>query len=169
LLRAIFEAAIGMEPASQVMRRKVSGRNQGISHMLRTSLCAATAAIALGACTSTGAASHANASAAPAQAAPQSATSAPPTTEAAAPPTSFTDEQLRAFSAAAREIQPMNAQLTSGTAEQRATAAEHVRQILARNNLDGATYNAIAAQAQSDPALAQRIAALASGGANSPG
>ncbi len=83
---------------------------------------------------------------------------APPTASA---PTTYTDAQLRSFAAAAHDIQPLNAQLTSGTPEQRAAATAQVRSILQRNNLDGATYNAIAAQAQSDPAFAARIAALA--------
>jgi hypothetical protein len=67
---------------------------------------------------------------------------------------------LRSFATAAHDIQPLNAQLTTGTPEQRTAATEQVRQILARNSLDGATYNAIASQAHADPALAQRIAAL---------
>lgn len=79
----------------------------------------------------------------------------------------FTDAQLRSFAAAAREIQPLNARMTSGTPEQRTAATTQVRSILQRNNLDGATYNAIAARAQSDPTFAARIASLSS--SSSPG
>ncbi|MEQ1493408.1 MAG: DUF4168 domain-containing protein [Terricaulis sp.] len=46
------------------------------------------------------------------------------------------------------------------TPEQQATATAQIREILTRNNLDGVTYNAIAAQAQRDPTFAQRIASL---------
>ncbi len=38
--------------------------------------------------------------------------------------------------------------------------AAGIELVIADNNLDGATYNAIAAQAQRDPAFAQRIATL---------
>ena len=82
-----------------------------------------------------------------------------PATPAA--PATYTDAQLRSFAAAAHDIQPLNTQLTSGTPEQRTAAVTQVRAILQRNNLDEATYNAIAAQAQSDPAFAARISALA--------
>jgi len=94
--------------------------------------------------------------------APQATTPATPAT-----PATFTDAQLRSFAAAAREIQPLNAQMTSGTPEQRTAATTQVRGILQRNNLDGATYNAIAAKAQAEPAFAQRIASLSS--SSSPG
>jgi hypothetical protein len=147
--------------------------------MLKTSLFAASAAVALAACAGhTGTQSAMNttsSAAAPApaatptpeatpapQAAPQAAPSATPAT-----PTTFTDAQLRSFAAAAREIQPLNAQMTSGTPEQRTAATTQVRSILQRNNLDGATYNAIAAKAQAEPAFAARIASLSS--SSSPG
>jgi len=42
--------------------------------------------------------------------------------------------------------------------------AERRRELTQQNNLDGATYNAIAAQAQSDPAFAARVSALAAPG-----
>ena len=83
-------------------------------------------------------------------------------------PTTFSDEQLRSFARAALEIQPINARLATATPEQRTAAAEQIRAILTRNNLDGATYNAIAQQAQADPALAARITAL-NNGTSSPG
>jgi len=102
------------------------------------------------------------ASTAEATPAPQPTTPATPAT-----PATFTDAQLRSFAAAAREIQPINAQLTSGTPEQRTAATTQVRSILQRNNLDGATYNAIAAKAQAEPAFAARIASLSS--SSSPG
>ena len=89
----------------------------------------------------------------------QQAQAAPAPTPPAAP-TSFTDDQLRSFARAAIEIDPISRTLSTATPEQQATATEQIRAILTRNNLDGATYNAIAAQAQRDPAFAQRIAAL---------
>ncbi|MEQ1811279.1 MAG: DUF4168 domain-containing protein [Terricaulis sp.] len=67
---------------------------------------------------------------------------------------------MRSFARAAIEIDPISSTLTSATPEQQATATEQIRAILTRNNLDGATYNAIAAQAQRDPAFAQRIASI---------
>lgn len=97
--------------------------------------------------------------------APQAqATPAPGTAQ----PTTFTDAQLRSFAAAATAIQPLNAQLQTATPEQRTTIIAQIRATLTQNNLDGATYNAIAAQAQADPALAARISALGSG-ATAPG
>jgi hypothetical protein len=134
--------------------------------MLKHSLCAAAAAIALSACASNGAQSTAG-SAPAAMAAPE----APPppaasTPETAAPPAAsagaYTDVQLRSFAAASHDIAPLNAQLTSSDAATKSAAVAQVRAILARNNLDSATYNAIAAQAQADPAFAARIAALGS-------
>lgn len=92
---------------------------------------------------------------APAQQAP--ATPAPTTPVT---PTTFTDDQLRSFARAAIEIDPISRTLSTATPEQQATATEQIRAILTRNNLDGATYNAIAAQAQRDPTFAQRIASL---------
>lgn len=75
-------------------------------------------------------------------------------------PGTFSDANLRAFAAAAVEIEPINRTLAAATPEQRAQAAEQLRAILERHNLDGATYNAIAARAQEDPAFAARISAL---------
>lgn len=75
-------------------------------------------------------------------------------------PATYTDDQLRSFARAAIEIDPISRTLASATPEQQATATEQIRAILTRNNLDGATYNAIAAQAQRDPAFAQRIASI---------
>lgn len=71
----------------------------------------------------------------------------------------FTDAQVQSFAAASLEIDPINRQLATATPEQRAQAAEQIRAILARHNLDGATYNAIATAAQTDQTLAARIAA----------
>jgi len=132
--------------------------------MFKHALCAAAAAITLAGCASnSGTSSEASNTPAPAAAAP--ATSAAPTPEAAAPmtpatPGTYTDAQLRSFGTAAHDIQPLNAQLSSPDAATKNAAVEQVRAILARNNLDAATYNAIAQQAQADPALAARIASL---------
>jgi uncharacterized protein YoaH (UPF0181 family) len=79
---------------------------------------------------------------------------------AAAQPATFSDETLRAFARASIEIDPISRSLANATPEQQAQATEQIRQILARNNIDSATYNAIASRAQADPALAQRIAQL---------
>jgi hypothetical protein len=79
---------------------------------------------------------------------------------AALQPDTFSDETLRAFAAASVEIDPISRTLATQTAEQRAASTEQIRQILQRNNIDSATYNAIAARAQADPALASRIASL---------
>jgi len=77
-----------------------------------------------------------------------------------ATPTTFTDAQLTSFAAAAMEIDPISRSVATQTPEQRAASADQIRQILARNNLDSATYNAIAARAQADPTFAARIASL---------
>jgi hypothetical protein len=79
---------------------------------------------------------------------------------AALEPDTFSDETLRAFAAASVEIDPISRSLANATPEQQTQATEQIRQILQRNNLDSATYNAIAARAQRDPALAARIAEL---------
>jgi hypothetical protein len=126
-------------------------------------------ALALGACaggasTDTSASTSSSLTAPPAESststAPQTAQSAAPQTTAPAQPASYTDDQLRHFAAAALEIQPITQQLPTATPEQRTAAADQIRAILTRHNLDGATYNAIASQAQADPAFAARIAAL---------
>lgn len=75
-------------------------------------------------------------------------------------PDTFSDETLRAFAAASVEIDPISRSLAGQTPEQQAQATEQIRQILQRNNLDSATYNAIASRAQADPTLAARIATL---------
>ncbi len=90
----------------------------------------------------------------------QAATPAQPDAAAPAPTGEYTDAQLRSFAAAAVEIQPISQRLATATPEQRTAAADQIRTILTRNNLDGATYNAIAARAQTDAAFASRIAAL---------
>jgi hypothetical protein len=115
--------------------------------------------MALAACANMGGGAATNTSS-PAAAAGAAA----PATEAqmAPPPANgaYTDAQLRAFAAASHDIQPLSAQLSSSDAAAKSAAVAQVRAILARNNLDSATYNAIAAQAQSDPVFAARIAAL---------
>lgn len=71
------------------------------------------------------------------------------------------DETLRRFVAAAREIDPISRGLAAeATAAERAQAASQIRAALNRNGISAATYNAIAARAQGDEALAARIAAL---------
>lgn len=96
--------------------------------------------------------------------APQQETQAAPAPAApTAPnvaPTSFTDAQLQSFVTASRQIEPLNRQVQAAAPEQRAQLATQIRAVLTQNNLDGATYNAIATRAQSDQALASRIAAL---------
>lgn len=90
-------------------------------------------------------------------------------TPATPAPSTFTDVQLRSFAAASTEIEPISRSITaSSTAEQRTQAATQIRGILQRNNLDSTTYNAIAAQARTDTALAGRIRALGTP-ATSPG
>lgn len=71
-----------------------------------------------------------------------------------------TDATLRSFITAGREIEPINAGLTNATPEQRAPAADQIRDILIRNNLDAPTYNAIATRAQTDTALRARLEAI---------
>jgi hypothetical protein len=93
---------------------------------------------------------------------------APATTAAA--PASFTDAQLQSFAAASVAIDPINRSLLQGaTPEAQAQAATQIRALLEQHGLDGATYNAIAAAAQADPALAQRIASLQTHGAHAGG
>ena len=90
-----------------------------------------------------------------AQAQPKQATPAPQAQASA-----YSDAQLRAFAAASTEIDPISRALPDASAEQRSAAAGQIRSILQRHNIDSATYNAIAAQAQTDAALAARINAL---------
>lgn len=129
--------------------------------MLKLSSLAFLAAVALAAC-----AGHqdmqaqtSTAAAAPMQPTPQAAPT-PTTAQTPTAPGTYTDPQLRSFAAASREIDPLNHQLATATSAQRTTLIAQIRDILQRYNIDSATYNAIAAQAQTDPALAARIAAM---------
>lgn len=72
----------------------------------------------------------------------------------------FSDAQLSAFARASIEIDPINRTLANASEAERAQATVQIRTVLERNNLDGATYNAIATRAQTDQALSARIAAL---------
>lgn len=74
--------------------------------------------------------------------------------------TTYTDAQLQAFVAASAEIDPLNRQLATATGEARTPIVEQIRAALERHDLGVATYNAIAARAQTDQQLAARIAAL---------
>jgi hypothetical protein len=98
------------------------------------------------------------------RAAPQAETAATPTPPPPAPAQPqggiYSDAQLQAFIAASTEIDPINRTLATATPEQQAQAATQIRAILDRTGLNGETYNAIASQAQSDPAFAARINAL---------
>lgn len=73
-----------------------------------------------------------------------------------------TEADLRAFVAASREIDPISRAAASGTEAQRQQAATQINEILARNNIDAATYNGIAARAQNEPELAARITTMQS-------
>jgi len=73
-----------------------------------------------------------------------------------------TEADLRAFVAASREIDPIGRAVVNGTEAQRQEAAVQINAILARNNMDAATYNGIAARAQNEPALAARINSIQS-------
>jgi hypothetical protein len=81
-------------------------------------------------------------------------------TAASASSTTFTDAQLQAFVSASAEIDPLNRRLATATPEQRTQIATQIRAALQRTNLDIDTYNGIAARAQTDPALGQRLAQL---------
>lgn len=72
-------------------------------------------------------------------------------------PDTFSDDTLRAFARASIEIDPITRNLATATPTQHTQATEQIRQILARHNLDSATYNAIAARAQADQTFAARI------------
>ena len=74
--------------------------------------------------------------------------------------TSFTDAQLQAFVAASAQIDPLNRQIATATPEQRTQIGAQIRAALSQHNLDIDTYNGIAARAQTDQALGQRIAQL---------
>jgi hypothetical protein len=69
----------------------------------------------------------------------------------------YTDAQIQAFAAASAEIDPISRSLPTASATQRTEAATQIRAVLQRHNLDSNTYNSIAAQAQTDTALAARI------------
>jgi hypothetical protein len=75
--------------------------------------------------------------------------------------TEFSDAQLQSFIAASTQINPLSQSLATAPAEQQPVIAAQIRSILQTNNLTIEAYNGIAAQAQSDPALAARINALA--------
>lgn len=92
----------------------------------------------------------------PAQAQPAT----PAQSSTPATPATYTDAQLRSFAAASVEIDPISRSLQGATPEARAAAATQIRASLTRHNIDSTTYNAIAAAAQSDAALAARVAAL---------
>ena len=129
--------------------------------MSKFSWLAAAAVTALAACAGTqDTETQASAASAVQTPAPQTAPMTSPPAATPATPATYTDAQLRSFAAAAREINPLNAQVATATPEQRAALVVQIRDILARNNIDSATYNAIASQAQADPALATRIAGL---------
>ena len=121
------------------------------------------AALSVSACASNGSNDDLAQSAAPAAQAQQAEPAAPASNELAAPNTTastYSDVQLQAFVTAAAQINPIAQGLTTATPEQRTEAATQIRAILAANSLDADTYNAIASQAQTDAALATRIAAL---------
>jgi hypothetical protein len=75
--------------------------------------------------------------------------------------TEFTDAQLQSFIAASTEINPLSQSLAAAPADQQQVIAAQIRAVLQSHNLSIEAYNGIAAQAQSDPALAARINALA--------
>ena len=72
----------------------------------------------------------------------------------------FTDAQLQAFVAASAQIDPLNRQIATATPEQRTQIGAQIRAALSQHNLDLDMYNGIAARAQTDQALGQRIAQL---------
>jgi hypothetical protein len=74
--------------------------------------------------------------------------------------TNFSDAQLQAFVAASAQIDPLNRQLATATPEQRTQIGTQIRAALSQHSLDIDTYNGIAARAQTDQALGQRIAQL---------
>ena len=102
-------------------------------------------------------------------AAPAAQTQAAPEPASGASAGAYSDAQLEAFVAAATQINPIAQGLPTATPEQRTAAAEQIRGILAANNLDANTYNAIASSAQTDTALAARIAALQTSQQPAPG
>jgi hypothetical protein len=79
------------------------------------------------------------------------------TAPAQATAATYTDAQIQAFAAASAEIDPISRSLPTASATQRTEAAARIRTVLQQHNLDSNTYNSIAAQAQTDTALAARI------------
>ena len=101
----------------------------------------------------------------PALAQPNPTPAAPPAATApSATASTYTDAQLSAFAAASTEIQPLTPGLATATPEARTQTTAQIRAALARHNIDSATYNSIAQSAQTDTALAERIASLRSSG-----
>ncbi len=71
------------------------------------------------------------------------------------------DATLQRFVAAADEIDPISRSLTAdATDAQREQASAQIRAVLDRRQISASLYNAIAARAQQDQALAARIAQL---------
>ncbi|WP_325060611.1 hypothetical protein [Vitreimonas sp.] len=71
-----------------------------------------------------------------------------------------TDASLRAFVVASREIQPLTANLSAASEAEGNQISAQIGAILARHNIDSNLYNAIALEAQTNQALAARIAAV---------
>lgn len=126
---------------------------------LKLLACAAIAAFGAAACASSGGSDNSSASSNASSNAVARTELAPTQPSAAEATSGYSDAQIQAFAAASLEIDPINRTLATASPDQQATAATQIRAILERNNLDGNTYNAIATQAQTDTALAARIAA----------
>lgn len=76
----------------------------------------------------------------------------------AAPAAAYTEAQLHDFARATLELDELTRGLGENPTEaQRQQATEAAHAVLQRHNLDVATFNAIANQASTDEALAQRI------------
>lgn len=91
-------------------------------------------------------------------AAAQAQGATPPAQAAGAASASYTETQLRAFVAASAEIAPvMDA---ANGAALNPTQVETIRGALTRNQIDSATYNAIAARTRTDAQFAARVNAL---------
>lgn len=82
--------------------------------------------------------------------------------ESAQPAAGFTDAQLEAFAAASAEIEPINA-AGAASPEARAQANTQIAAVLARHNLDAATYNGIVEAMRADAQLAARVNAMRAG------
>lgn len=74
--------------------------------------------------------------------------------------TFYTDAELESYVEASREIEPISSRIARMTPRDRQQATERILSILRRHRLTGDQYNAIEAQTRSDPALAQRVAAI---------